>query len=258
MSRANHLNGSEWLKNSFSIWRGLGKDRDSKKHPAPFPIALASRVIECYAANPDGLVLDPFAGSGSTLLAALRAGMGTVGFDINSEYRKIFEQRLLLSEINCDRWCYQVQDARTMGEIVSPGSVEICITSPPYWDILNRKRSAYKKDAQSYSNDANDIGNITDYVDFLSALGEIATHIDIALRHGGYFVLNVMDIRKGPNFYPLHSDAILMVQDQSSFSLEDVIVWDRQSDYNSMRPLGYPHKFIINKVHEYLLVFRKP
>ena len=38
--RANALTGSEWLKNSFSIWRGLGRDADTADHPAPFPVAL--------------------------------------------------------------------------------------------------------------------------------------------------------------------------------------------------------------------------
>lgn len=74
-SRANHLSGKDWLKNSFSIWRGLGKDRGASDHPAPFPVSLASRLIDCYAAKPDGTVPDPFAGSGSTMIAALRTGV---------------------------------------------------------------------------------------------------------------------------------------------------------------------------------------
>ena len=66
-----------------------------------------------------------------------------------------------------------------------------------------------------------------------------------------------MDLRKGSNFFPLHSDAINAIINQTEFRLEDIIIWDRRTDYNSMRPLGYPHKFIVNKVHEYLLVFRR-
>lgn len=53
--RANALTGSEWLKNSFSIWRGLGKDADSSGHPAPFPIALATKLIDCFAADRKGI-----------------------------------------------------------------------------------------------------------------------------------------------------------------------------------------------------------
>ena len=65
------------------------------------------------------------------------------------------------------------------------------------------------------------------------------------------------DIRKGPSFYPLHQDACNAVQQSGALVLNDIIIWDRQAEYNSMLPLGYPTKFIINKVHEYLLIFRK-
>ena len=256
MSRANSLNGSNWLKNSFSIWRGLGKDAINGTHPAPFPVALASRLIDCYVANPEGIVLDPFAGSGSTLIAALQSGMDAVGVDINPIYRDIFEQRLSLLELS-DKWHYEVQDACHMNGILRSESVEICITSPPYWDILNRRRSVDGKNSRPYSTNGCDLGNMKDYDDFLDALAEVAKQVGMALRTRGYFILNVMDIRKGPIFYPLHQDATEVIQRGGVFVLNDIIIWDRQADYNSMRPLGYPHKFIINKVHEYLLVFRK-
>ncbi len=65
-----------------------------------------------------------------------------------------------------------------------------------------------------------------------------------------------MDLRKKAKFFPLHMDATFHAQAEG-FSLEDIIIWDRQSEYNNMRPLGYPYKFIVNKVHEYILIFRK-
>ena len=256
--RANLLSGSDWLKNSFSIWRGFAKNRDAIGHPAPFPVELISRLIDCYVANPDnGVFLDPMAGSGSGLLAGLRAGMSVIGFDINPDYRNIFEQRLSLSEANSKKWKYEVRDARTTEKILEPDSIEICVTSPPYWDILNRRRSADGKQANPYSTNGEDLGNLTSYNKFLVALESIAKQVGIVLRPQGYFIINIMDIRKGPDFYPLHQDASKAVMRTGSFTYEDIIVWDRQADYNSMRPLGYPYKFIINKVHEYLLVFRK-
>ena len=255
--RANSLSGKEWLKNSFSIWRDLGRDSDASSHPAPFPVALASRLIDCYANDPEGLVLDPFAGSGSTLLAALRRGMWAAGFDINADYRATFERRLTLLDAISSQWTYDVRDARTISEALDPESVEICISSPPYWDILNRRRSADQKRSRPYSRNGNDLGNMADYDDFLDALACVAEQVGVALGPKRYFILNVMDIRKGPTFYPLHQDASNAVTRDGRFTLEDIIIWDRQSDYNSMRPLGYPYKFIVNKVHEYLLVFRK-
>ena len=255
--RANDLDGGQWLKNSFSIWRNIPKDLDSKDHPATFPVALAAKVIECFASEEGGLVLDPFAGSGSTLLAAVRANMRAIGFDINPEWRALFERRLTLFDIDGARWQYEVHDARHLAKVVEPGSVEICLTSPPYWDILNRRRSADGKEPRSYSCDVKDLGNLSDYGDFLDALSTVATQVESVLRDGGYFVLNVMDIRKGPNFYPLHIDAVSAIKKHTALSLEDIIIWDRQADYNGMRPLGYPYKFIVNKVHEYLLIFRR-
>ena len=255
--RANQLTGSDWLKRSFSIWREFRRDKDSKAHPAAFPVDLATRVIECYAADPDGVVLDPFAGSGSTLLAALKCGMETTGVDINPAYRDQFLQRLSLFEFGQANWRYEIQDARYLTEIVEPGSVELCFTSPPYWNVMHQRRSADGKAGRPYSEDPGDLGNLDGYVCFLTALTAVAEQVERALRIGGYFVLNVMDLRKGAIFYPLHMDAIAAIHDQTNFTLEDIIIWDRQADYNSMRPLGYPHKFIINKVHEYLLVFRR-
>lgn len=256
--RANQLSGSDWLKNSFSIWRNIGKDQDSKEHPAPFPTALVAKLIDCYVSDRSGTVLDPFAGSGSTLLAALQSGMEAIGFDLNPDYRVLFENRLpsigLFGSLN---WSYHVKDARSIKNTINPDSIEVCITSPPYWDILNRKRSADFKQSTSYSDNNQDLGNIDDYSAFLNSLSDVFKQVGYALRPNGYFILNVMDLRKGGRFYPFHQDVSQKIVDDGVFNLDDVIIWDRQSEYNSMRPLGYPYKFIINKVHEYLLVFRK-
>jgi hypothetical protein len=45
--------------------------------------------------------------------------------------------------------------------------------------------------------------------------------------------------------------------EEINFTLNDIIIWDRQKEYNSMRPLGYPYSFIVNKIHEYILIFKK-
>jgi DNA modification methylase len=65
-----------------------------------------------------------------------------------------------------------------------------------------------------------------------------------------------MDLRKGSVFYPFHWDLTKKMQD-IGFTLNDIIIWDRQKEYNNMRPLGYPYSFIVNKVHEYVLIFKK-
>jgi site-specific DNA-methyltransferase (adenine-specific) len=62
-------------------------------HPAPFPVALAERLIRFYA-YPGAQILDPFAGSGSTGLAALRLGCRATLVDIDATYCTLARRRL--------------------------------------------------------------------------------------------------------------------------------------------------------------------
>lgn len=261
VNKTNNLTGKEWLQNSFSIWRDLGKTEEEKKlkHPAIFTIKLVSKLIDTFCKPNGGLVLDPFAGSGTALIAGMLKEKDVIGFDLNSKFKDLFIDRATSSyKFNSyglgDK--YIVENSKNISKIVEENSVDFCITSPPYWDILNRKRTADSKNNVNYSDKNEDIGNITDYNEFLNALKEISTEVYKVLKPKGYFIMNVMDLRKQSNFYPLHIDASNIAKD-IGFSFEDIIIWDRQQEYNNMRPLGYPHKFIVNKVHEYLLILRK-
>jgi site-specific DNA-methyltransferase (cytosine-N4-specific) len=69
------------------------RDPRGRKHPAVFPLPLVSRIIEDYC-PPDGMVLDPFAGSGTSIVAARRLGRSAIGFDLNAEYIQIAIDRL--------------------------------------------------------------------------------------------------------------------------------------------------------------------
>lgn len=59
---------------------------------------------------------------------------------------------------------------------------DICVTSPPYWDILNMKRSADQKDAVNYSNKANDVGNIANYNEFIDTLSTLFSSVNRVLK----------------------------------------------------------------------------
>ena len=79
-----------------TIWNYLmagDKNPLKRKHPAVFPDQIPFDFIQCFA-SPDGIVLDPFAGSGSTLVMAKKLGRYYIGFDIANEYCELAKERL--------------------------------------------------------------------------------------------------------------------------------------------------------------------
>ncbi|MDR0972296.1 MAG: site-specific DNA-methyltransferase [Bacteroidales bacterium] len=252
--RDNDLSGKEWLQNSFSIWRELRKTKEEKayEHPASYPVVLCEKLIKTFS-RANSNILDPFNGIGSTTTACHNLQCFGTGLDLSQEFCTIASGRVVgddnINIINGDSF-----DALKK---LPRDSFDLCITSPPYWDILNMKRSADQKASVNYSDDENDLGNIPNYEHFIVKLATLFGEVKKVLKPGGYCIVNVMDIRKKNAFYPFHSDLASAIQ-KVGYIYDDLIIWDRQGDYNNMRPLGYPYKFRINKVHEYLLIFIKP
>lgn len=80
----------EWTK---SVWAFPAVSAQQIGHPAPFPEELPRRLIELYTFR-DDVVLDPFCGSGTTCLAALRAGRHYVGYETEAKYIRLARSRL--------------------------------------------------------------------------------------------------------------------------------------------------------------------
>lgn len=258
-SRLNELDGRSWLRYSISVWNISKTTEEAKlKHPAMFPLELCSRLIQIYTKKGD-VIMDPFLGSGSTLVAARDLERKGIGFELNPEYAKLARQRLSqqklvkLSYDNCQVIC---ADSSDMLEYIKPNSVDLVVTSPPYWIIHKRDRTADYKEPRPYSNLQNDIGNIPSYDLFLEQLKDIFRRVYVVLKPGKRCIIVVMDIRQGSQFIPFHMDTCDILKDVG-YVLEDIIIWNREKEYNNLRPLGYPYAFIVNKIHEYVLIFRK-
>ncbi len=80
----------EWTK---SVWVMNPESAKKVGHPAPFPVDLPYRLIQLYTYTGD-IVLDPFMGSGSTAIAALKSGRKYVGYEIDPTYIKLAEERI--------------------------------------------------------------------------------------------------------------------------------------------------------------------
>jgi site-specific DNA-methyltransferase (adenine-specific) len=87
------MTGDEFLCYTESIWRMNAASATRIGHPAPFPVELPYRAIKLYSFKGD-VVLDPFMGSGTTAVAALKAGRHYVGYELNEKYIQIAQKRI--------------------------------------------------------------------------------------------------------------------------------------------------------------------
>ncbi|WP_456325228.1 DNA-methyltransferase [Desulfonauticus submarinus] len=91
--RKNTIKKEQFLEWTKSVWTFPAVSAKKIGHPAPFPEELPYRLIQLYSFK-DDVVLDPFVGSGTTCLAALKSGRKYVGYDNNPEYVKLAEERI--------------------------------------------------------------------------------------------------------------------------------------------------------------------
>jgi DNA modification methylase len=89
----NTLTADEFMESTLDVWQLAPESARRVHHPAPFPIALPERLINLYTYEND-LVVDPFLGSGTTLVAASRTGRRYVGYDLDPEYVAIARERV--------------------------------------------------------------------------------------------------------------------------------------------------------------------
>ncbi len=83
----------DFMENTLDVWQIPAASATRVGHPAPFPIELPARLIGLYTYR-DDLVLDPFAGSGTAAVAAVRSGRHYVGYDLDESYIALAEARL--------------------------------------------------------------------------------------------------------------------------------------------------------------------
>jgi DNA modification methylase len=97
----NCLSAKEWIKAQIGVWEFFYEKRDIRDktiHPAVFPISLAKHVISLFTHQGE-LVVDPFVGAGTTLLAAQELDRNAVGFDLYQKYIEICKERLSQSRL---------------------------------------------------------------------------------------------------------------------------------------------------------------
>src|SRR5512147_2968947 len=175
-NKLNNLTNKEWLKfqKSWFVHNPPPRKKGVLVHPAKYPETMAQEFIEFFTKQGE-TVLDPMAGTGSTLVAALRAGRNSYGIELNPKYARIAQQI-----IEDERTALGEAIENLKSEIINGDAAQITnyqlplidyvLTSPPYWDMLRAKGAETQKKRRSseeldvhYSDDPNDLGNIDDY-----------------------------------------------------------------------------------------------
>jgi DNA modification methylase len=206
-SRLNCLTAKEWIKTQLGVWQFFyeGRDiRDKELHPATFPISLAVKVIRLFT-HEGQLVLDPFAGSGTTLVGAQDTARNAAGFDLQEKYVGLSNQRLSQKNLFQDRQQVAIRDdARNIPEYIRPESVGLILTSPPYANLLNRKRKNKSRrtedrknkqfmKVEQYSQDTRDLGTLA-LEEYTAEMGRIFTSLLPLLKPKAHCVINVPDM----------------------------------------------------------------
>lgn len=268
-SHINCLTAKEWLKSQLGVWQFNYESRDirdKKVHPATFPLSLSRKVVELFTHEGE-LALDPFVGSGTTLLAAQDANRNAVGFDLSSDYIAVCEDRLLQKSIfqNAEQVAVQ-DDARNIPRYLAEESVSLIWTSPPYSNLLNRKRkNKSRRDrkndqlgkVEQYSQDARDLGTMP--LDaYTEAMGEIFGSLLPLLKPKGHCVINVPDMWWENQRITIHV-ALIEELRRRGYELRNTIIWDRTNIVNRIGIFGWPSNYItMGTTFEYLLDFWRP
>ncbi len=174
----NDLTNVEWITETKSVWFSRPPQRDALKaqHPATFAESDIIRLLKFFTKPADN-VLDPFVGSGSTLVACARSGRSGCGIELVEHWADVARRRVAAEASDLDQRVL-LGDARKILPTLEDGSFQFIVTSPPYWMIL-RKDWDHKVKAERkakglstrYSDDASDLGNLESYSEFLAELG---------------------------------------------------------------------------------------
>ena len=269
-NKLNDLTAQEWIQftKSWFIHNPPPRDKEKILHPAAFPETLIVDFIKFFTKK-NQIVLDPFLGTGSTLIACYLTQRSGIGIELNYKYAKIAQKRIAnmmkQKRINFDSNEIFLRifnkDSRDIKKIWFDKNlpmVDFCITSPPYWNQLKRNyirqkdRKSKGLDTQ-YSYNPKDLGNIDDYRKFLEEQKFIFDQVYDVVKPGGYLVVITNNVFADGRLYPLAFDTLITLSQR--WTPKDEKIWCQNN--KPLFPFGLYSAWVGNRLHHYCLIFRK-
>ncbi len=180
--------------------------------------------------KPGELVLDPFCGFGSTLIAAELEGRRSIGIEIDAKRVETSKERL--SSLGFRESVVIEGDAQK--NVASIKSVDLILSNIPYFGCAWGK---YDSD-QLYSSSS--------YEEYLQKLRACLKEFKKTLKYSGYIIFAVQNIRLGNHFVPLAKDILALLSESFHFIDERILIYDK--------PASNPIDVISDRAHEFLFI----
>lgn len=267
-NKLNDLTGKEWIKftKSWFVHRPPRRKEEEILHPAKYPESLVEEFIKFFTKE-DDWVLDPFLGTGSTLIAAGGLKRNGIGIELNKSYFKTSSNRIKKSKFKNDIRALN-GSSMELAKIINKhltdndSKIDYTITSPPYWNQLERN-SIRQKDRKNngldtkYSENKKDIGNIKSYEDFLEMQARIFDEVFKVTKNQGYLTIITNNVYYNGKLYPLAYDTATSLTQRGKYSwtLKDEKIW--LQDDKPLIALGVNNAWVGNRHHQFCLIFRK-
>ena len=272
-NKLNDLPGNEWSYFLRSVintrYSTSGEDGFAhhirKIHPSPKPPQLMRDIIKFFTKDNEH-ILDYFMGVGGTLLGASLSKRKALGIDLSSKYinayKKASKELKLKEQKTIKGDCLEIlKEEKIIKEYLKKDQFSLIAIDPPYGDMMNRKKTgeAIKKnqstEATPFTKNKKDLGNI-DWSSFQNKFLE-TIHLSMPfLKDRGHYVVFIKDLQpKEGNINLLHSEIIEGMNKIKNLNYIGMKIWADESI--NLYPYGYPHSFVSNQLHQYIMIFRK-
>lgn len=266
-NKLNDLSGSEWIffLNSVEVTHYSTKGADGfahhlrGKHPSPKPPQLMKKFVDFFTKEGQ-VVFDPFMGVGGTLIACSLSNRKGIGVDLSKNYIDLYKK--VCKELDVAEQTAIVGNSLELEKLLPKDTkFDFILTDPPYGEMLSKKRTGQKKKktgvavATPFTNHETDLGNM-ERENFLESLKNIIAKSAEYLKPKGYIAVFVKDLQPNGNGHNmLHCYITTKLLEIPDLSFKGYKIWYDATQ--KLYPFGYPHAFVANQFHQFIMIFRK-
>ena len=272
-NKINDLAGNEWsyflrsvINTRYSTSGEEGYAHHIRKiHPSPKPPQLMKDIINFFTKENEH-ILDYFMGVGGTLLGASLSNRNALGIDLSlkfiNAYKKATKELKLKEQKTIKGDCVEIlRNKNLIEEYLNNKKFSLIAIDPPYGDMMNREKTgeSIKKnqstDATPFTKNKKDLGNMN-WLEFKENFIETIKYSMPYLKDRGHYVVFIKDLQpKEGKTNLLHSDLIEEINKIEGLNYIGMKIWADESI--NLYPYGYPHSFVSNQLHQYIMFFRK-